>query len=310
MSAPLVSIIMPAYNVAPWIAQTLSSVLKQTLSDWECIVVDDGSTDETPRIVSSFADSRIRLISQENTGVAAARNKGLDAAQGQYIAFLDADDVWHPLALERMYSTLAAHPACALCWGDFVRFDDKSSAVLPLPGTRLWHTGNAWEDMMVDCFMQFGAICVRAEVAKNVYFNTSLKICEDRDWLLRVLRSRTAIHVPHVVHFYRQRTGSAIRDYGRFLDDEEAMLRAHLEGGDVSPSLRRRVFSALQFHRAVLLARIPGRRGEALRAYGKALAFDPLFCDNYLKPLRKLFFMICRLFRRAFSRSVNGVANG
>lgn len=295
MSAPLVSIIIPAFNAAPWIKQTIASVLMQTLARWECIVVDDGSADETPDIVSSLADSRMRLISQKNSGVAAARNRGLEAAQGQYIAFLDADDLWHPMALERMFSALVANPGCVLCWGDFVRFDDETKAVVPLPATRWWHSGNVWEDLLVDCFMQFGALCARAEAAKDLSFNTSLKICEDRDWLLRLLRGRTAIHVPHVVHFYRQRSGSAIRDYGRFLDDEEAMLLTHLERDDVSSRLKKRVYSALQFHRAVLLSKIPGRRGEALRAYGKALLLDPLYCDNYLKPVRKLFFVVRRL---------------
>lgn len=310
MNAPLVSIIMPAYNVERWIRQALDSVLMQTFCDWECIVINDGSSDTTPLIVSSVADARIRLISQGNGGVAVARNKGLEVAQGQYIAFLDADDVWHPQALEHMCSALDANPCYDLCWADFERFDDESNARLPLPGTRLWHTGNVWEDMLVDCFMQFGALCVRAEAVKNIYFNTSLKICEDRDWLLRVLRSRAAIHVPHVVHFYRQRSGSAIRDYGKFLDDEESMIRAHLDSGDVSPRLVRRVSSALQFHRAVLLSRIPGRMGEALRAYGRALILDPLYCDNYLKPLRKLFFIARRLLCGKSFSPVSGVANG
>lgn len=107
MKAPVVSIIMPAYNVERWIKQALDSVLMQTFSDWECLVVDDGSSDKTPLIVSSVADARIRLISQANQGVTVARNKGLEVARGHYIAFLDADDVWHPQALERK---------CALPW--------------------------------------------------------------------------------------------------------------------------------------------------------------------------------------------------
>lgn len=298
MTTPLVSVIIPAYNVEAWIGQTLNSVLRQTLSDWECIVIDDGSSDNTPIVVSSVDDNRVRLIAQGNAGVSAARNAGLEVARGRYIAFLDADDLWHPRALEHMCAALSAQPSCALCWADFVRFEDKTNIMLPLPGTRLWHTGNAWEDMLVDCFMQFGAICVRADAAKDVYFDTSLQICEDRDWLLRLLRGRLAVHAPYAVHFYRQRANSAIRGYNRFLEDEEAMLRAHLAGEGVSDRLKKRVFSALQFHRAVLLAKISGRRKEALQAYVKALVLDPLYCDNYLKPLRKIFFGICRSFRK------------
>ena len=209
-----------------------------------------------------------------------------------------------------MCSALDTHPDCVLCWADFERFDDKNNARLPLPGTRLWHTGNVWEDMLVECFMQFGAICVRSEAIKGVYFDASLRICEDRDWLLRVLRYKSAVHSPYVVHFYRQRDDSAIRDYARFLDDEEAMLRSHLEVEGVSPRLKRRVFSALQFHRAILLAKISGRRMEAMRAYWRALMFDPLYCDNYFKPLRKLFFMVCQVICGKSGCSVKGGGDG
>ena len=173
MNAPLVSIIMPAYNVERGIRQALDSVLMQTFCDWECIVINDGSSDTTPLIVSSVADARIRLISQGNGGVAVARNKGLEVAQGQYIAFLDADDVWHPQALEHMCSALDANPCYDLCWADFERFDDESNARLPLPGTRLWHTGNVWEDMLVDCFMQFGAVFAR----QKSYFYAQYIVC-------------------------------------------------------------------------------------------------------------------------------------
>jgi hypothetical protein len=173
----------------------------------------------------------------------------------------------------------------------------------------LWHTGNAWKDLLVDCFMQFGAICVRADAIKDLFFDTSLRICEDRDWLLRVLQSRMTVHVSSTVHFYRQRANSAIRDYGRFLEDEEAMIRSHLGRGGVSDRLKRRVFSALRFHRAVLLAKLPGRRGEAIQAYVRAVMLDPLYCDNYLKPLRKLFFYICRPWRKKFSGLASGVVN-
>lgn len=309
MTPPQASIIMPAYNVAPWIGQALDSVLRQTVSDWECIVINDGSSDNTSAVVSSIKDSRIKLLQQENAGVAAARNKGLGVARGRYITFLDADDIWHPNALERLCAALDANPACDLCWGDFVRFDDDTKVIMPLPGTRLWHTGNVWADILVDCFIQFGAFCARAEAAAGLQFNTSLRICEDKDWLLRLLRSRTSVHTPHVVHFYRQRANSAIRDYGRFLDDEEAMLKSHLERGNISDRLKKRVSSALQFHRAVLLAKIPGRRMEALRAYVKALLLDPLYCDNYFKPLRKLFFSTCRLVIRRRALSLNGNAS-
>ena len=91
-----VSVIVPLFNKAPYIERALSSVAAQTYRDFELIVVDDGSTDEGPRIVEAFNDLPIHLIRQENAGPGAARNRGLELAQGELVAFLDADDEWLP----------------------------------------------------------------------------------------------------------------------------------------------------------------------------------------------------------------------
>ncbi|MEY2480082.1 MAG: hypothetical protein QOI04_1009 [Verrucomicrobiota bacterium] len=100
---PLVSVIIPAFNAQHYIGAAIQSVIDQTLADFEVIVVDDGSTDQTGSIVSDFcaSDSRIRLITRENGKLARARNTGITAASGRFLAFLDADDTWHPTKLEK-----------------------------------------------------------------------------------------------------------------------------------------------------------------------------------------------------------------
>ena len=98
-----VSVIMPAYNSEVYIRESIDSVLAQSFTDFELIVVDDGSTDTTAAIVKSYADSRIRLIRQANQGVSVARNTGLEAAQGQFITFLDSDDLYYPDFLKTLY---------------------------------------------------------------------------------------------------------------------------------------------------------------------------------------------------------------
>jgi glycosyltransferase involved in cell wall biosynthesis len=107
-SGPLVSIIVPAYNQARWIRDTLESVIAQTYDNWECIVVNDGSTDATAEIVRSLAqsDERIRLIEQANRGVSSARNVGIDASAGKYVVFLDGDDLLLPEKLRRQVTAL------------------------------------------------------------------------------------------------------------------------------------------------------------------------------------------------------------
>ncbi|MEI8165896.1 MAG: glycosyltransferase [Chloroflexales bacterium] len=114
-TGPLVSIITPAYNAATYISATARSVLAQTFTAWEWIVVDDGSTDATPELVTGFADPRIRLMQGGHSGLpAVARNRGLQAVRGELVAFLDADDVWAPEKLALQTAYLRAHPAAGL----------------------------------------------------------------------------------------------------------------------------------------------------------------------------------------------------
>jgi glycosyltransferase involved in cell wall biosynthesis len=116
MSGIWVAVVIPAYNAGDYLAQTLQSVIDQTHKALEIVVVDDGSTDDTASICRHFAasDPRIRIVLTENRGVAAARNTGIEASKSDYIAFLDADDLWHPTYIERMLSSLHRLPDA---WG-------------------------------------------------------------------------------------------------------------------------------------------------------------------------------------------------
>src|SRR5688572_9571182 len=113
---PRVSVITPAYNAARFLRDTIASVRSQTTSDWELIIVDDGSTDETVAIVERYAleDPRIRLLRQANAGPSAARNHGMRAARGPFFAFLDSDDQWLPQFLEHQLAVFAEYPDTSL----------------------------------------------------------------------------------------------------------------------------------------------------------------------------------------------------
>lgn len=108
----MISVVIPLYNKATSISSTLECVLNQTFTDWEVVVVDDGSTDDSANIVSSMGDSRIRLIRQPNAGVSAARNRGAIEAEGEFIAFLDADDEWDKNYLSTQYELTQKYPDC------------------------------------------------------------------------------------------------------------------------------------------------------------------------------------------------------
>ncbi|MDE1892782.1 MAG: glycosyltransferase family 2 protein [Pseudomonadota bacterium] len=143
MADDLVSVVMPVYNAAAWLRRSVESVLRQNHRNLELIAVDDGSSDDSPAMLEAFArtDARVRLQRQAlNGGVAAARNAGLAVARGQYIAFLDADDWWHPAKLERQLASLHAHGAL-VSYGEYWRVAEDGrvlSRVTP-PATLRWH---------------------------------------------------------------------------------------------------------------------------------------------------------------------------
>ena len=118
----MISIVIPLYNKEKQIRTTLKSVLAQTFSDYETIIVNDGSTDRSAEEVTKVQDPRIRLIHQENAGVSAARNRGIEDARGEYIAFLDADDRWKPEYLQTQYELTQLYPECSVfaCNYEFV----------------------------------------------------------------------------------------------------------------------------------------------------------------------------------------------
>jgi glycosyltransferase involved in cell wall biosynthesis len=115
--SPKISVVIPTYNKAALLRETLDGVCAQSCKDWEVIVVDDGSTDNTAEMVKQY-DHKVRYAQQPNQGPAAARNKGVSLAQGEFIAFCDHDDVWNERHLETLVRCFNEHPAAAMCFGD------------------------------------------------------------------------------------------------------------------------------------------------------------------------------------------------
>lgn len=136
MRPGLVSVMMPAFNAEPYIAEAIESLLQQRYAAWELIVVNDGSTDHTAEIVAQFADERIRLFHQPNQGEAAARNKALDQAEGEYLAFLDADDAYLPHHLEVTVQYLQAHSQTDGVYTDGFYIDGQGNRIQTLASRR------------------------------------------------------------------------------------------------------------------------------------------------------------------------------
>jgi glycosyltransferase involved in cell wall biosynthesis len=208
-----VTVVIAAFNAEKFIAQTLQSVLAQTLHDIEVIVVDDGSLDGTRNILSAFRDQRLRVLRQENSGVSAARNAGLALARAPYIFFLDADDVLLPDALERMVDVLDKNPQRVACFAHHIRitedgFELSRRADLPW---KMFPADDTLRHLVTKNFIVCGAICIRTDAARAVLgFNPTLKWGEDWEFWCRLAVLADFAAMPNdVVLLYRQHTSSA-----------------------------------------------------------------------------------------------------
>ena len=167
---PLVSVIMPAYNAAPFIEEAIASVTAQTLTDWELIIIDDCSADDSFAIAQAWQekDSRITALRNDaNSGVAKIRNRGIDMARGSYIAFLDSDDIWLPEKLERQLVAMTAADA-QIGYCSYAIIDETGK---PVRADYLVPPTARFEDILKENYIQCSAMLIRADIVKKIKFN-------------------------------------------------------------------------------------------------------------------------------------------
>ena len=181
MTSPLISVVTPAYNASGFIAETIRSVQKQSLTDWEHIVIDDGSTDDTVAVVEQNADKRLRLIRQENAGQSAAQNAGLAVAKGTRIVMLDADDLMLEGAFQRLSDALDACPEAVLAYGKswLIDLDGNPCGVRQVLASRTVTIG--LEDMLLqNPIVSGGAAMIRADVMRaSGGFDPEIRMAQD-----------------------------------------------------------------------------------------------------------------------------------
>lgn len=188
MKTELVTVMMPAYNAERFVRQAIESVLSQTYPDWELIVVDDGSTDSTAAIVQAYTDPRIKYIHQKNAGEAAARNTVLKNMKGEYLAFLDADDLYLPNHLESLMNGLLSNEHLDAVYGDGYYIDQDENRLQTLSSRRRGpFEGDIFEQAMRSSDVFGGTICMvlrhRCIMQLKLEFDTEIVIGPDWDFL-------------------------------------------------------------------------------------------------------------------------------
>jgi glycosyltransferase involved in cell wall biosynthesis len=204
MNLPHVSIIMPCYNAAAHLARSVGSVQAQTFDDWELVAIDDGSGDDTAARLAAMAadDPRIRVFTQPNGGVSRARNRGLSEARGRCIAFLDADDDWHPDFLARMTGALRAEPDAVLAYCGWQNIGLSGGRAQPFVPPD-YETPDKREKLFAGCRWPIHATLTRREaVTAAGGFDTALKNAEDYAMWLRIAGRAPITRVAEVLAFY------------------------------------------------------------------------------------------------------------
>jgi glycosyltransferase involved in cell wall biosynthesis len=222
MADPTVSVVIPCYNAEPYIAATIRSVLAQDLPGMEIIVVDDGSSDRSLDLVREQFPA-VRVVTQANQGVAAARNHGLRLARGEWVAFVDADDIWLPGKLKAQFDEMAAIPGCRMSYTAWqvwpsVAAEPGADYLAQLEGTaadrKRWSGASGWiyPQLLLDCVVWTSTVLARRALFDEIGgFDTTLRIGEDYDLWLRASRVTPIHRVARPYALYRTHPASITR---------------------------------------------------------------------------------------------------
>jgi len=311
-AAPKVSIVLPTFNRAGFLRDALGAIRAQRCDDWELLIIDDGSTDDTRDVVEGLAGGMpglVRYIHQTNRGAYGARNTGLNHARGTYVAFFDSDDLWLPHHLERCVAALDAHPELDWVYGSCKMVDHRTGAVgddnnfypggkprpfLQLATRRDGDLHMIDDTRVVDCQIRHGLYAglqnsvIRAHLFRTARFDERYRVVEDVLFLIRALASGARIGYfpsPHVI--YRSHDGNSsgsaqeasdahvLAVVRELADGYERLSREMILTGSARRALRRRLSGEYFWHLGYHgLWRI-GRRPEALAAFRKGLTLWP-----------------------------------
>lgn len=230
MTDPQVSVLLPVYNGGRFLREAIDSILGQSYADFELIVVNDGSTDDTHDIVSSYADPRLRYIRQDNCGLSATLNKAIGLARGRYLARQDSDDLSYPERLKRQVEYLDAHPTCGLVgtWAEIWVEGERTSRAHRHPA----------DNPVLQFLLLFNnpfvhsSVMMRREAVQKVgpyLSDRSRKLPEDYELWSRIARHYELANIPELLHVYREVGGSICREnWDRLMDEVVAISATNL----------------------------------------------------------------------------------
>ncbi|MFA6142101.1 MAG: glycosyltransferase [Candidatus Omnitrophota bacterium] len=226
---PKISVVIPLYNGKKFIVETIDSVLAQTRKDYEIIVVDDGSTDGAYEEIWKLYGEKIRLFRQENQGIAAARNKAILEARGEFIAFLDHDDIWLPTKLEKQMRMFEANPGVGLVYSNSVILDEGGIRNRTIFDIEPPKRGHAFYDLLKADFIPVMTAITRKDILLDAgLFDKKFIVAEDWDLFLKIARKHEIDYIDEVLVKYRVHAASHSRKRTLMLRELNAIMDSYL----------------------------------------------------------------------------------
>jgi glycosyltransferase involved in cell wall biosynthesis len=285
---PEVSVVIPARNAAAFVGAAIESVLRQTFRDFELLVVDNGSTDDTARIAATYP-APVRCLSEPRAGVAFARNRGLRESRGRWIAFLDADDLWLPPKLEAQLRALRSRPGARAC---STAFEIVDSALRPLAVKRHPLTTSLLEELLFVGNVigpPSTPLIERELLVRENGFDPELSYGADWNLWIRLAACTELAYVDEVLVRYRVHDSNMSRNVRLLEDDSRRVLTKAFAMPGLPPSLEARRRESFGWNDLVLAGSYwrAGQRAAAVRCALQALAWNPRLGARLLSSARR-----------------------
>lgn len=291
MSYGLVSVIMPVYNRATLVPQAIDSILSQTYGNVEVMAINDGSTDNSLEVLREYEErwpDKIRVIDQNNQGQVIARNNGIKASRGEYIAFLDSDDRWLPEKLKLQLPRFTPEVGLVYCGVEFI---DEAGQVTGVEPCDPELEGNIYPQLLVQNRMTGGTVVIRKDVLDEVgLFDSDFKAAENWDLWIRICRKYNAALVNKPLVQYRRHGGNMSGDFNLMISAKKKIMEKHCNRRSSDPAIRKNSALAEANYHYRLGVHYFSREQyrEALKAFWKVSMIEPCYEDSLVRMLRCL----------------------
>ncbi len=285
---PLISIIVPAYNSVNTLKATVTSIIDQDYENWELLIVNDGSNDGTGKLVKSFLnDSRIKLFDQKNQGVAIARNTGILNSNGEYLAFLDADDIWHPQKLNKQINYYNKNPELALVHTRTTIFNDLLDDGHLNNYVEPFAVETDYYRLLISDFITTSSVMLKkSNIGIDISFNSDYIGTEDWDLWIRIAENGKIGYIEEPLVYYREHQSGISKNHTRQLHNDYLVREANVFKNQKIPRKVKRMSMWMLQKKSIFAAYNCKSKLGFFKEYLIMVYKFPLFAETYKFPFK------------------------